>query len=88
MCTCTGTGAKGGQDVWEGKEHPEAWLLPSLPGGLQVTGCSLGRDPWRLPHGGAGNAGEGSKAHRGPGEAARGSVVNGGIPSFIPLMLS
>lgn len=27
-----------GRTVWEGKEHPKAWLLPSLPVGLQVMG--------------------------------------------------
>lgn len=43
-----------------------------------------GRDPWGLPHDGSGDAGEGGKAHRGPGEAAWGSVVSGGSPFIHP----
>lgn len=56
------------------------------PQGLAAAllAAPLGRDLWGLPHDGSGNAGEGSKAPRGPGEAARGSVINGGIPFLHP----
>lgn len=42
-------------------------------GAPQGLAAALGRDLWGLPCVGSGNAGERSKAHRGPGE------VNGGI---------